>query len=245
MNITDDLIDLIRSSARMVALTGAGISQESGLRTFRDKLDGLWAQYKPEDLATPEAFERNPELVWEFYNARRLKACKVEPNPGHFALAEMEKCVERFVLITQNVDGLHTRAGSRDVLELHGNITRVKCSRNCGIITEWEENPGSSPACPNCGAKIRPDVVWFGEMLPQEILKSAMQAARACDVFLSIGTSALVQPAASLPLLAKQNGAAIVEVNLEETPLTPLVDHFLEGKAGEVLPELVRAAFSR
>lgn len=245
MNITDDLIDLIRSSARMVALTGAGISQESGLRTFRDKLDGLWAQYKPEDLATPEAFERNPELVWEFYNARRLKACKVEPNPGHFALAEMEKCVERFVLITQNVDGLHTRAGSRDVLELHGNITRVKCSRNCGIITEWEENPGSSPACPNCGAKIRPDVVWFGEMLPQEILKSAMQAARVSDVFLSIGTSALVQPAASLPLLAKQNGAAIVEVNLEETPLTPLVDHFLEGKAGEVLPELVRAAFSR
>jgi NAD-dependent deacetylase len=245
MYIPDDLVELMRSSVRLVALTGAGISQESGLRTFRDKLDGLWAQYKPEDLATPEAFDRNPELVWEFYNVRRLKACEVEPNPGHFALAEMEKCKECFVLITQNVDGLHTRAGSRNVLELHGNISRVKCSRNCGIITEWEEEPGGSPACPKCGAKIRPDVVWFGEMLPQEILKSAMQAARESDVFLSIGTSALVQPAASLPLMAKQNGAAIVEVNLEETPLTPLVDHFLRGKAGEVLPELVRAAWFR
>jgi NAD-dependent deacetylase len=245
MHIPKDLVELIHSSARIVALTGAGISQESGLRTFRDKLDGLWAQYKPEDLATPGAFNRNPGIVWEFYNIRRLKACEVEPNPGHLALAEMEKNSERFVLITQNVDGLHTRAGSRNVLELHGNITRVKCSRNCGIITEWEEISGSSPACPKCGAKIRPDVVWFGEMLPQGILKSAMQAARESDVFLSIGTSALVQPAASLPLMAKQNGAVIVEVNLEETPLTPLVDYFLLGKAGEVLPELVRAAWFR
>jgi len=245
MHIPKDLVELIHSSARIVALTGAGISQESGLRTFRDKLDGLWAQYKPEDLATPGAFNRNPGIVWEFYNIRRLKACEVEPNPGHLALAEMEKNSERFVLITQNVDGLHTRAGSRNVLELHGNITRVKCSRNCGIITEWEEISGSSPACPKCGAKIRPDVVWFGEMLPQGILKSAMQAARESDVFLSIGTSALVQPAASLPLMAKQIGAVIVEVYLEETPLTPLVDYFLLGKAGEVLPELVRAAWFR
>lgn len=245
MDIPRDLVELIRSSTRIAALTGAGISQESGLRTFRDKLDGLWAQYKPEDLATPEAFDRNPELVWEFYNVRRLKACEVEPNPGHLALAEMEKRVEQFALITQNVDGLHTRAGNRNVLELHGNITRVKCSRNCGIITEWEEISGRPPACPKCGAKLRPDVVWFGEMLPQEILKSAMQAARMCDVFLSIGTSALVQPAASLPIMAKQNGAMIVEINLEVTPLTPLVDHFLRGKAGEVLPELVRTVWFR
>ena len=245
MNIPNNLVELIRSSDNIAALTGAGISQESGLRTFRDKLEGIWAQYKPEDLATPEAFERNPEVVWDFYNVRRLRTCEVQPNPGHFALAEMERYIKNFILITQNVDGLHSRAGSRNVLELHGNITRVKCSRNCGIITKWEDTSGCSPACPTCGAKLRPDVVWFGEMLPHDVLTSAMQAARRSDVFLSIGTSALVQPAATLPVLAKQNGAVIVEVNLEATPLTPFVDYFLCGRAGEVLPELVRVTWLR
>jgi NAD-dependent deacetylase len=245
MDIPNNLVELIRRSANIAALTGAGISQESGLQTFRDKLDGIWAQYKPEDLATPEAFERNTEVVWDFYSIRRLRSCEVQPNPGHFALAEMEKYLKNFILITQNVDGLHSRAGSRNVLELHGNISRVKCSRNCGIVKEWKETQGFSPICPTCGAKLRPDVVWFGEMLPHDVLTSAMQAARRSDVFLSIGTSALVQPAATLPVLAKQNGAVIVEVNLEATPLTPFVDYFLCGRAGEVLPEMVRATWLR
>ena len=244
MEIPPEFIKSLRSAANVAALTGAGVSQESGLRTFRDKMDGLWTQYRPEDLAKPEAFERTPELVWEFYAARRLKAGEVQPNAGHFALAEMERHVPHFTLITQNVDGLHRRAGSKNVIELHGNIMRIKCSRGCGVLTEWEELPVKVPTCPNCGAKLRPDVVWFGEMLPSDELATAVQAARTCNVFFSIGTSGLVQPAAALPLLAKQSGAVIVEVNAEETPLTPSVDYFFQGKSGEILPELVKAVWS-
>lgn len=243
MEIPLKLVKSLGSSARVAALTGAGISQESGLRTFRDPMDGLWSQYRPEDLATPEAFERTPELVWEFYSARRLKTNEVQPNAGHFALAEMERHVQHFSLITQNVDGLHQRAGSKSVFELHGNITRIKCSHGCGIFFEWKELPGKAPTCPTCGAKLRPDVVWFGEMLPSEVLATAVQAARTCNLFFSIGTSGLIQPAASLPWLAKQIGAVIVEVNAEETPLTPSVDYFFLGKSGEILPELVKAVW--
>jgi NAD-dependent deacetylase len=244
MRFPSELVTFLRSAKRLAALTGAGVSQESGLRTFRDPMDGLWAQYRPEDLATPEAFERTPDLVWEFYAARRLKAGEVQPNPGHFALAQMERHVPYFTLITQNVDGLHRSAGSENVVELHGNITRVKCSRGCGVAQDWEDAPpGKVPTCPDCGAKLRPDIVWFGEMLPGDELAAAVQAARACQVFLSIGTSGLVQPAATLPLLAKQTGAVIVEVNAEETPLTPAVDYFFQGKSGEILPKLVRAVW--
>lgn len=239
MKIPPDLIASLRSAARLAALTGAGVSAESGLRTFRDAQDGLWAQYRPEDLATPEAFERDPQLVWEFYAMRRLKAGEVQPNPGHLALAALEQRLPRFTLITQNVDGLHQRAGSRAVIELHGNITRLKCSRGCGLVNEWDEALGTVPLCPRCGAKLRPDVVWFGEPLPARELEAAMQAARACQVFFSIGTSGLVQPAASLPFLARQAGALVVEVNAEATPLTPLVDFVLTGKSGQILPELI------
>lgn len=239
MKIPHELITFLRTSVRIAVLTGAGVSKESGLRTFRDTMDGLWAQYRPEDLATPEAFERNPELVWEFYAARRLRTGEVQANAGHYALAEMEKHIPHFTLITQNVDGLHWKAGSNNVVELHGNITRVKCSRNCGVFTEWEESSGKAPTCPSCGAKLRPDVVWFGEMLPSEKLATAVQAARTCGAFFSIGTSGLVQPAAALPFLAKQNGAVIVEINAEKTPLTPSADYFFQGKSGEILPTLV------
>jgi len=239
MKIPPELITFLQASVRITVLTGAGVSKESGLRTFRDTMDGLWAQYRPEDLATPEAFERNPELVWEFYAARRLRNGEVMPNAGHYALAEMEQQVPHFNLITQNVDGLHRKAGSSNVVELHGNITRVKCSRTCGVLTDWEESPGKAPTCPTCGAKLRPDVVWFGEMLPSDELATAVQAARTCSAFFSVGTSGLVQPAAALPFLAKQNGAVIVEINTEETPLTPSADYFFLGKSGEILPELV------
>jgi len=240
MQFPPDIIRLLRAAKNIAALTGAGVSAESGLRTFRDAMDGLWAQYRPEDLATPEAFERTPELVWKFYAMRRLKAGEVKPNPGHCALAEMGRRVAHFTLITQNVDGLHQRAGSEGVIELHGNITRVKCSRGCGVFTEWDDAPGSVSTCPKCGANLRPDVVWFGEMLPPRELETAMAAARACQVFFSIGTSALVQPAASLAYTAKQHGAAVVEVNAEVTPLTASADYFLQGKSGEILPELVK-----
>jgi len=247
MRIPSDLVRTIRDSSNLAALTGAGVSQESGLRTFRDKLESsseaekpLWAQYKPEDLATPEAFERNPSLVWEFYAMRRLKAGEVRPNPGHIALAEIGQRAPHFTLITQNVDGLHQRAGSTDVIELHGNITRVRCTHGCGVFTEWIDSPGGVPDCPQCGAKLRPDVGRFGELLPHKELEQAVEAARESKVFFSIGTSGLVQPAASLALMAKQAGAVLVEINPEDTPLTPLVDFFLQGKSGEVLPEMVR-----
>jgi NAD-dependent protein deacetylase/lipoamidase len=244
-----ELINVLRESERIAALTGAGVSAESGLQTFRESGtassfgNALWSQYRPEDLATPEAFERNPELVWEFYAMRRLKAGEVKPNPGHFALAEMEKHIPHFFLITQNVDGLHQKAGSTNVIELHGNITRTRCSRGCGIFTHWEDLPGQVPVCSRCGAKLRPDVVWFGEMLPIGELEAAKDAARTCQVFLSIGTSSLVQPAASLALLARQRNATVVEVNQETTPLTNLVDFHLSGKSGIILPELVRQAW--
>jgi len=243
MEIPHELITFLRSVARFTVLTGAGVSKESGLRTFRDKMDGLWAEYRPDDLATYEAFQQTPELVWEFYAMRRLKAGEVEPNNGHFGLAEIERQVSHFTLITQNVDGLHQRAGNKNVVELHGNIMRVKCSNSCGVLTEWEEEAGKIPTCPTCGARLRPDVIWFGEMLPCDELETAVQAARTCGVFISIGTSGLVQPAATLPLLAKKNGAVIIEINTEATPLTPLVDYCLRGKSGEIIPALVKATW--
>jgi NAD-dependent deacetylase len=243
MEFPSDLVTLLRSSAHLAALTGAGVSQESGLQTFRDKMDGLWSQYRPEDLATPEAFERTPDLVWEFYAARRLKSGEVQPNAGHYALAEMERHVPQFTLITQNVDGLHRRAGSKNVVELHGNITRIKCARSCGVVMEWDETPGKAPTCPTCGAKLRPDVVWFGEMLSSDLLAIAKQATRTCNAFFSIGTSGLVHPAAMLPKLAKLAGAVIVEINTEDTPLTSLADYYIQGRSGEILPELVKAVW--
>ena len=246
MQFPSNLLNTLRIAKNVVALTGAGVSAESGLQTFREPTSGnssgqaLWSKYRPEDLATPEAFERDPELVWEFYAMRRLKAGKVKPNPGHFALAEMGMHIPHFTLITQNVDGLHQQAGSVGVVELHGNITRVRCSRGCGVFTQWEDEPGRVPTCPNCGSKLRPDVVWFGEMLPRNELETALEAARTCQVFFSIGTSGLVQPAASLALLAGQHGAMVVEINTEATPLTDSVAYFLQGRSGTVLPELVR-----
>lgn len=255
MKFPPELIRSMRIYKNMAVLTGAGASAESGLQTFRDSTNtsstgsrqaghalgqALWTQYRPEDLATPEAFERNPELVWEFYAMRRLKAGEVKPNPGHIALTEMARHIPHFMLITQNVDGLHQQAGSVGVIELHGNITRIKCSHGCGVFSEWEDVPGHVPTCPNCGAKLRPDVVWFGEMLPRAELEAALEAARNCQVFFSIGTSSLVQPAASLPFLARHYGAVVVEINIEATTLTASADYFLQGRSGEVLPELVK-----
>lgn len=226
-------------------MTGAGVSQESGLRTFRDAQTGLWAQYKPEDLASPEAFARDPKLVWDWYAWRREAIKSVRPNPGHLALAAMERRVPQFTLITQNVDGLHRMAGSRNVRELHGNIQRVRCSE-CGRFAEtWEDDSAQVPRCAACGGMLRPDVVWFGEALPRSELEAAVDAARSCQVFFSVGTSGIVQPAAALPFAARNKGAVVVEINLEPTPLTEKADFYLQGKSGEVLPELVKAVWGR
>jgi NAD-dependent deacetylase len=224
-------------------LTGAGVSQESGLRTFRDAQTGLWAQHKPEDLASPEAFARDPKLVWDWYAWRREAVKSVRPNPGHYALVEMSKRVPEFTLITQNVDGLHRMAGSPRVIELHGNIQRVRCA-DCGTFAEtWGDDMENVPRCDACGGMLRPDVVWFGESLPRSALEAAVAAARTCEVYFSIGTSGVVQPAASLAYAAKNRGAAVIEINAEPTPLTPKVDYALQGKSGEILPELVKAVW--
>ena len=234
----------LRKAERVAALTGAGVSQESGLRTFRDAQTGLWTQYKPTDLASPEAFARDPKLVWDWYAMRREKVREVEPNPGHYALADMAYHIPDFSLITQNVDGLHLKAGSPRVIELHGNLQRVRCA-SCGQQAEaWDEaNNGDVPRCKICGGLLRPDVVWFGESLPRTALESAVEAARSCHVFFSIGTSGLVQPAASLAYAARNRGAVVVEINAEPTPLTEKVDFALHGKSGEILPALVQAVW--
>ncbi len=237
------LLHAIRSSSRVAALTGAGVSQESGLRTFRDAQTGIWTQHRPEDLASPEAFRRNPQLVWDWYAWRREAIKGVRPNTGHYALVEMEKRLPEFTLITQNVDGLHRLAGSRRVLELHGNILRVRCSE-CGTYAEeWQEEAEQVPHCRVCGGLLRPDVVWFGEELPRAELEQAVEAARSCELFFSIGTSGVVQPAASLAYAAHNRGATVVELNPEGTPLTPKADFFLQGKSGEILPALLQAAW--
>ena len=235
------LVERLRGARRVTVLTGAGVSAESGVPTFRDAQTGLWSKFKPEDLATPEAFRRNPKLVWEWYAMRRAKVREGEPNAGHRALVELEQRVPGFLMATQNVDGLHQRAGSRNVVELHGNITRTKCFDDGALVEEWAQTGEVPPRCPRCGGPLRPDVVWFNENLPPEAFARAAEAARHCDVFLSVGTSALVYPAAALPLDAQAAGALLVEVNPTPTPLTPNADFFLQGTSGKILPGLVRA----
>jgi len=243
MNFPEELIRFLRKAERVAALTGAGVSQESGLRTFRDAQTGLWSQYKPTELASPEAFERDPKLVWDWYAMRREKVREVSPNPGHYALVEMAHHIPDFSLITQNVDNLHWKAGSPHVIELHGNLQRVRCS-SCGLQAEaWNDANGDVPRCESCGSLLRPDLVWFGESLPRMELEAAVEASRACHVFFSIGTSGLVQPAASLAYAAHNRGAVVVEVNADPTPLTPKVDFALHGKSGEILPALVQAVW--
>lgn len=238
-----DFISFLHKAQRVAALTGAGVSQESGLRTFRDAQTGLWAQYRPEDLATPEAFARDPKLVWDWYAMRREKVKTVAPNPGHLALTEMARRIPHFVLITQNVDGLHRAAGSPQVIELHGNLQQVRCSA-CGQFAEaWDDNGVDVPRCAACGGLLRPHVVWFGEALPRAALEAAVESAWACDVFFSIGTSGLVQPAASLAIAAKNRGALLVEINAEPTPLTEKCDFSFRGRSGEILPALVQAVW--
>lgn len=232
------LRDSLAAARRVVALTGAGISAESGVPTFRGA-EGLWRTHRAADLATPEAFARDPALVWEFYNWRRGLISRVAPNPGHAALAELERRVPDFTLITQNIDGLHRQAGSGHVLEMHGNLWEVRCTRCHGLTTDRRVDLGTDPRCPSCGGLLRPHVVWFGESLDPAVLSQCFSAVRACDVMLVVGTSAVVYPAAALPAEARAAGAVVAEINLEPTPLSSVADICLFGKSGEILPRLL------
>jgi NAD-dependent deacetylase len=238
ISISETLRSLLVKKTKVVVLTGAGISAESGVPTFRGE-EGLWKKFRPEELATFDAFMANPELVWEWYQYRRKIIEEIKPNPGHLALVEFQKHFDKFHLITQNVDGLHHQAGSKNVIELHGNIRRNKCIR-CG--KKYETLQGTAPSTPpncSCGGNIRPDVVWFGEMLPQKEIQWAFEVSSDGNLFFSVGTSAAVHPAASLPLIAKRGGAYVVEVNVSPTEISHLVDESLLGKSGEILPWLV------
>ncbi|MBU0508868.1 NAD-dependent deacylase [bacterium] len=238
MEIGTRLVQDIKNASHICVLTGAGISAESGVATFRGK-EGLWSKFKPQELANMDAFMANPDLVWEWYQHRRDILTTVKPNPGHMALARWEELAPKFTLVTQNVDGLHLMAGSRNVLELHGNIRINRCNR-CGSESSMEEITfaGKVPMCP-CGGMLRPGVVWFGEMLPPGVFEAAAEASQRCDLFLTIGTSAVVYPAASLPEIALSRGIPVIEVNMEETPLSGSVTYHLLGPAGTILPELV------
>lgn len=232
----------IAGAKRVVVSTGAGMSAESGIPTFRDAQEGLWARFDARELATEEGFRKDPRRVWSWYAYRRRRMAEAKPHAGYHALVELEAMIPGFTIITQNIDGLHALAGSRDVVEVHGAIRRAKCLDHHHpwpgeppLPEAEEEDP---PPCPVCGSPIRPDVVWFGEMLPEDAVARAWRLAEACDVLLVVGTSGTVWPAAELPYVARRGGARVIEINPEASELTPVADLFLQGRAGAILPRL-------
>lgn len=228
-----------------MVLCGSGISAESGVPTFRDAMTGLWEKYDPMQLATPEAFAADPALVWQWYQWRRRLVNEVDPNPAHYALAELEGLLPRLTLITQNVDGLHQRAGSSDVVEFHGNLLTDICSGpDCDFRGEGAgpaDETSGPPSCPRCGAGLRPAVVWFGEAIPEDALDRAFAAVADCDLFFSVGTSSLVYPAAGLAEQALAAGVPVAAINPNPTPLSRAADHVIPGPAGTVLPAVVES----
>ncbi len=232
-------LDLIKNSKKITVITGAGISAESGVPTFRGK-NGLWKNYKPEELATPFAFEKNPALVWEWYNWRRELISKCKPNSAHYFIAKLEKIKNEFLLITQNVDGLHRRAGSKKLIEIHGCIWKVKCTK-CKFIEEnWDVPIIYPPLCPNCNSLLRPAVIWFGESLNYSDIETSLYSIENSDLLIVIGTSGVVQPVASFPFQGKQRNPKlkIVEINLDKTPITKIANIFIKTKSGEFLKEI-------
>jgi NAD-dependent deacetylase len=237
VQFSSKLQSLLIPSTRAVVFTGAGISAESGVPTFRGQ-DGLWNEFRVEDLATPQAFAEHPKRVWEWYSWRRELIARIEPNAGHLAVAKLEKFFTDFWLVTQNVDGLHDRAGNQRVLKLHGDIWEVRCvSCRLGRMDYRPVLPSLPPLC-TCGGMLRPGVVWFGEMLPEAVFEQAVRATQSCGLFFSVGTSAQVFPASQLPGVARQHGAYVVEVNIEPSAAAGEAHEVLLGKAGEILPAL-------
>jgi NAD-dependent deacetylase len=245
------ILEALRQSRHLLVFTGAGVSAESGIPTFRDALTGLWARFDPARLATPEAFSADPELVWGWYEWRRQRVLRAAPNPAHLAIAELARRVPRLTLVTQNVDDLHERAGSQNVIHLHGSLQAPRCF-DCGrahaglgdALDEPEEGRRLvPPRCEQCGGPVRPGVVWFGESLPEEALQSAFEAASECDLLLSIGTSGQVYPAAQVPQIAARNGASVVHINPQPVAPQGPREHSLAGAAGVLLPQLLEAAF--
>ena len=240
MSDLDRARTIVERARRPVVFTGAGVSAESGIPTFRDALTGLWEQYDPEQLATEAGFRADPELVWRWYASRRERVAQAQPNPAHLAIAALGRRRAGLLVVTQNVDGLHQRAGSTDVVELHGSILRVRCLEGCaGPVEGWASDPRVPPRCPRCGAPLRPDVVWFGELLPEHSLQRAQQAAIDCDLMVVVGTSALVYPAAELPFTAVRAGADVICVNPEPTAIDEIATVALHGKAGELLARVL------
>ena len=243
------IVKIIKNAKHLVILTGAGVSKESGVPTFRDAMDGLWAKYDPQQLATPRAFAQNPKLVWDWYDYRRGLVNNAKPNAGHIALAQLEKLHPKLWIITQNVDNLHEQAGSTRLIRLHGNIAESICYNQCQggrvVVNKddfvWDADHTTPPHCPHCGGYLRPNVVWFEEPLPPQAIQSAYDIANRCDVMLIIGTSGMVSPASDLPHLALNNGAALIEVNPDESMITPYVDAHLKGASGVILPVLLEA----
>ena len=232
---------IIDNASSITVLTGAGISAESGIPTFRGE-DGLWRKFRSEELATQEAFQRDPKLVWEWYDWRRGLVKEAMPNPGHYALVNLENEKTNFTLVTQNIDGLHQLTGNRNIIEMHGNLWQIRCT-SCGVVEENHDVPLKEihPKCKNCDALGRPNVVWFGEMIPMSIIDNILIAIDKCQVMLIVGTSGLVEPAASMGLIAKHTGKTVIEVNLETTPNSSLYDISILGKSGEILPILCKS----
>lgn len=243
MKIPEQVIQKILSARSVVFFTGAGISAESGIPIFRGK-DGIWNKLKPEELANFGAFLRNPDLVWEWYNHRKQIIHESKPNAAHYAIARMQEYFNEVIVVTQNIDNLHRRAGSKIIYELHGNIERNYCVKCRTFYNEELAFEGKAPVC-KCGGLIRPDVVWFGEYLPQDLFTASEEAANNCDVFFIVGTSAVVYPAASLVYTARKSGAFLIEVNIEETEISRNVNESLIGKAGEILPQIVEAVMNK
>lgn len=238
---------VIRSAQRIVVFTGAGVSAESGIATFRDAMTGLWSRFNAEELATPEAFERDPELVWAWYESRRKQVLQSQPNPGHLAITALARRVKHLRVVTQNVDDLHERAGSGDVLHLHGSLFAPRCFSCAHPAPQgWDRSEPSGdkdrlppPRCEACGQAVRPGVVWFGETLPERTLQEAFDLAEQCDVMLTVGTSGVVRPAAMLPYVAKEAGATVIQVNNQPTELDAVCHHNLMGASGDLLPRLL------
>lgn len=249
--IPDQITKEVQYSCHLVVFTGAGVSAESGIPTFREAQTGLWERFDPEELASPAAFRRDPALVWGWYEWRRMQVQKARPNPAHLAIVELAQRVPKLTVITQNVDDLHERAGSAEVIHLHGSLHEPRCfacgRAYAGVVTDLKDQPSSErlepPRCARCNGRVRPGVVWFGEYLPQQAMRSALDAARHCDCLLSIGTSGVVMPAARIPEVALENGAAVVHVNVQPVEVSGPGEYSLVGRAGELLPALLQQAF--